>query len=190
MNMMLIYAAREFVNNVSVGEIAGTAFAFSYAALLVGLRMVRSRRLVREALQAEADRKAKLMEKPRLQSTPREPGVRDGCTVLPTCLADLESYYDKNVAFRLAGWISPGGHYYQLPCAQGHAALARCLADGWGSRELEQNGWVHLSQNGTPGMNGPKKKLSRAQIETLTDIAMLSPDTFFGKAIMQGIANN
>jgi hypothetical protein len=188
MNVNMLTVVRSCISNISTGELAGCSFAVAYVWLLATLLRRRWRReYVSEELKA---RRAELQEQPRLNATPMEPGVSESCTLLPTRIEELDkSRFDFEHAHLLAGWVSPKGHYYKVASSCGHARLAeRITGREFGSRALEHENWVHLTLQGVPGMFGPSKKFTREQIETLTDIAMVSPDTFFGKAIMSALA--
>lgn len=190
MNIGLLTSVKVLIGNLSTGEIAAYSFAILYIIFLACLLYRRRSRLSAEQVAQLAARKAELAGQLALSSTPMEPGVCDGCDLLPTRIEDLDpNDFDGNHAHLLSGWVSPRGHYYKVASSCGHSRVADRIAGcEFGGRKLENHGWVHLTLQGFPGLYGiGKHRFTREQIDTLTDIAMVSPDTFFGKEIMSAL---
>lgn len=123
--------------------------------------------------------------------TPMEPGVDIESTVLPTVIADLDRsrYTGEDVQY-LAGWVSPNGYYYQVLCLGGHSTLSGKITNSFcGNRRLECSGWVHLHMNGYPELVSPHR-LTKKQIDALTDLCLLCEGTSFASMIMNKIENS
>lgn len=90
----------------------------------------------------------------------------------------------------MAGWVSPRGEYYRVADEWGHSALAdRILAEpGDCYARLGHSGWVHLSDKGVFTISA-EFKLTRAQENTLFDIATLVPDSDFAERIISALAD-
>ncbi len=103
----------------------------------------------------------------------------------PTDLNALAIDEDFGAPFTLAGWVSPAGDYFRVKGDWGHDSLAASIVgepgDYWG--RLVQDGWVHLSERGKLDISS-RKQMTRAQINTLFDIATLVPGTAFAEEII------
>lgn len=85
----------------------------------------------------------------------------------------------------LAAWINRNGEYFQVTGTYGHSELADQIVgtayDAWFL--LESEGWVHLSERGSVDIS-TQFRPTKAQINTLFDIAMLVPESLFGQQIL------
>lgn len=102
----------------------------------------------------------------------------------PTDL-DALSLEESPLPMTMAGWVSPAGDYFRVEEEWGHSLLADRIVgepgDTWA--RLNRNGWVHLSEQGRVDIE-PEFQLTKAQINTLFDIATLVPDSAFALKII------
>jgi hypothetical protein len=190
MHISLLTSVKALIDNLSTGEIAGYSFAILYVVYLACLLYRRRSRLSAKQVAQLAARMEELRGQPRPSATPIEPGVCQGCDLLPTRIEDLDpNGFGHRHAHLLSGWVSPEGFYYKAELSCGHSRVANRIAGcEFGGRQLENHGWVHLTQKGVPGLFGiGKHTFTREQMETLKDIATVTPNTFFGKAIVKAL---
>lgn len=84
----------------------------------------------------------------------------------------------------MAGWISPEGDYFRVGVA-GHAELAALIvAEPAAWTKLSEARWVHLSEFGGITIAAPHR-LTKAQINTLFDIATVVSDSEFADVIIR-----
>lgn len=131
-----------------------------------------------------------MQESPGDQIEPAVPMQREGemieSKIAQTVIAELAP--TGIVPSTLAGWISPSGQYFRIASAEGHVHTARQIVGSSGAwSKLESNGWVHLSDSGSADINR-YFSLTKQQIDTLFDLAVLVPESQFGKKIMAAIA--
>ncbi len=75
------------------------------------------------------------------------------------------------------GWLSPDGVYY--PCGFYCHYDAAMEIVGVGPSELEERGWVHISDSRVRLERG----LTQPQVDTLFDMWMLNPESVLGMNI-------
>jgi hypothetical protein len=75
------------------------------------------------------------------------------------------------------GWLSPDGVYY--PCGFWNHFEAAMEIAGVGPSDLEERGWVHISDSQISVQRG----LTQPQMDTLFDMQMVDPGSCLGMNI-------